>query len=92
MLNIFKKKPRITKDDLDELINCTDNPKYHHFIVPKRLETQMKWAIGKPFCMCLWWEKYKGYSIQPCYIEVYNDPNELSFIRPNGIRPHTTCR
>lgn len=93
--NWFKKKPSIKSEDLDELIACTPDAQRvsgYRFIVPEHLEWQMKIAIGKPFAFCLWWETYRGYQIQPCYIDVYNDPNELSFIKPESLRPWTTCR
>lgn len=82
------------RHDLLLLIQAAPNPQVgdYLFLVPKELERQMKAAIGKRFCVCLWWESFDGFSIQP------NDhSNELLFVdrdykRNTQSMAWTTCR
>lgn len=62
------------------------------FLVPKHLERQMKWAIGKPFSICLWWEHFNRIQIQP-----NESGNELLLVDKDYFRKsnhgcYTTCR
>lgn len=97
MLKWFKKKtPDVKHQDLLSLIEATPDasPRTHIFIVPSKLANSMKWAIGKPFCICLWWETFEGYSID-CSVPFFGEPeNAITLIsyrtRKHSIR--TTCR
>lgn len=65
------------RNDLLLLIQATPNAEAgeYLFLVPKKLERQMKVAIGKRFCICLWWEAFEGFSIQP-----NDNSNELLYV------------
>ena len=68
MLNWLKKRPRITRADLEALIEATPDadPKNHVFLVPKRLELELfLFVLRRPFAVGLYALTFKGYKFYP---------------------------